>query len=228
MKIKYSIDRLGNILVSSVDFPDETIYIQTDYDYPSLASTFGWVPCDKCNLTDGTVDCAHHKASEMIQNAYAHLKQHEGEQVEDPGYFEDRMVGGKTSQGYGTRRYAMKEANPFGTSLVVTAKAGEEGKSKEQKTSDLVKIHLQCIPALESAKDSLLEIASTTKDDNIKQVVNTYLDQIEKMQEGLLGLTMQQIRDARKMRQEEAPVAPAITPGQIAGSEAIPEGPQPT
>jgi hypothetical protein len=62
------------------------LVIQTDWDYPGVASTFGWSPCP-CDQTDGTVDCDHRSASEMIAEAYDFLTEHVGDEVEDPGYF---------------------------------------------------------------------------------------------------------------------------------------------
>jgi len=69
----------------------ETLLVTTDYDYPGLASTFGWVPCD-CGETDGTVDCPHRTASEMISEAAEYLDNHVGDEVEDPGYFSAVVV----------------------------------------------------------------------------------------------------------------------------------------
>lgn len=66
-----------------------SILIQTDWDYPGVASSFGWVACE-CGDTDGTVDCAHKKAGEMISDARAFLDAHDGETIEDPGYFDRR------------------------------------------------------------------------------------------------------------------------------------------
>jgi hypothetical protein len=64
--------------------------IQTDYNYPGVASTFGW-PGHEHGETDGTVDCpvCGKKALEMINEAQAWLDEHIGETVEDPGYFGD-------------------------------------------------------------------------------------------------------------------------------------------
>lgn len=72
--------------------PDEgrgSILIQTDWDYPGTAATFGWVACKKCGYTDGTVDCAHKTASQMIQSAQEYLDNvvGSGKCVDDPGYF---------------------------------------------------------------------------------------------------------------------------------------------
>lgn len=65
------------------------ILIQTDWDYPGIASSFGWCPCKKCGDTDGTVDCAHRTASEMIQEAREYLDMccDDPITVDDPGYF---------------------------------------------------------------------------------------------------------------------------------------------
>ncbi len=62
------------------------VLIQTDWDYPGVASTFGWSSCF-CGATDGTVDCKHRKAREMIAAAREFLMAHIGDTTEDPGYF---------------------------------------------------------------------------------------------------------------------------------------------
>jgi hypothetical protein len=64
-----------------------TVLVQTDWDFPGLARDFGYVPCE-CGATDGTIDCQHHTASEMISAAADWLDEHEGQIIEDPGYFE--------------------------------------------------------------------------------------------------------------------------------------------
>jgi hypothetical protein len=56
-------------------------FIQIDWDYPGLASMFGYVPCD-CGATDGTVDCPHKTASEMIAEAFEYLSEHDGEVID--------------------------------------------------------------------------------------------------------------------------------------------------
>ena len=68
-----------------------TILIQTDWDYPGLASTFGFVPCF-CGETDGTVECPHKTAPEMITAASEFLNElcetpDNRRFVSDPGYF---------------------------------------------------------------------------------------------------------------------------------------------
>lgn len=56
-------------------------FIQSDWEYPATASRFGFIPC-KCGATDGTVDCSHRTATEMISAAYDYLVEHVGETVE--------------------------------------------------------------------------------------------------------------------------------------------------
>jgi hypothetical protein len=68
------------------------ILVQTDWDYPGTASTFGWSPCTECEgdckgITDGTVDCAQKSASAMISEAGEYLDEHIGDIADDPGYF---------------------------------------------------------------------------------------------------------------------------------------------
>ena len=78
---------------------DSTRLVQTDLDYPGLASTFGWFPKPGPNMhcvhagTDGTIDCptCGKPASEFIQEAAEYLDDcvAVGEVVEDPGYFDE-------------------------------------------------------------------------------------------------------------------------------------------
>lgn len=53
-----------------------TTLIQTDWDFPGVASACGFEPCE-CGATDGTVDCEHKTASEMISAAYDWLREHQ-------------------------------------------------------------------------------------------------------------------------------------------------------
>lgn len=69
------------IQAASKDQPEDSLFIQSDWDYPGTASTFGFIPCE-CGFTDGTVDCAHKTATEMISAAYDYLVEHVGESVE--------------------------------------------------------------------------------------------------------------------------------------------------
>lgn len=85
MRIYIESNRFGHYTISN-DLDDRTVYVQTDWDFPGLASTFGWVPCGECGATDGTVDCEHRTAGEMTSDAAAFLDNEPGG-VEDPGYF---------------------------------------------------------------------------------------------------------------------------------------------
>jgi hypothetical protein len=84
MKITLEDGPFATFVIRAAD--GRTILVQTDWDYPGLAATFGWVACDFGD-TDGTVDCLHRTASRMMREAYAYLSDHVGDSVDDPGYF---------------------------------------------------------------------------------------------------------------------------------------------
>jgi hypothetical protein len=85
------------------------ILIQTDYDYPGIATSFGWsvhdalhtdgaiptlrtdrsMPCDHGG-TDGTVSCddCGMSVAEFIASARDYLDDHIGATADDPGYFD--------------------------------------------------------------------------------------------------------------------------------------------
>lgn len=67
-----------------------TVCFQTDWDFPGLASTFGWAPCH--SSTDGTIDCPEcgKTAGSMIQEAREWLDDGP-EPVEDPGYLREEV-----------------------------------------------------------------------------------------------------------------------------------------
>jgi hypothetical protein len=65
-----------------------TELVQDDWGFPSLASNLGFVPCE-CGATDGTVDCAHFTATEMIGAAREFINKHLGEPFDASEYFED-------------------------------------------------------------------------------------------------------------------------------------------
>lgn len=60
----------------------DSALIQSDWDFPGVASRMGFVPC-ACGATDGTVDCAHHTASEMTEAAYDFIRARAGEPFAD-------------------------------------------------------------------------------------------------------------------------------------------------
>lgn len=64
----------------------ESVFFQSDWDFPRLAMHFGWVACP-CGGTDGTIACPHRNVSEMIPAARAFLEGRIGESIENPGYF---------------------------------------------------------------------------------------------------------------------------------------------
>ncbi len=71
----------------------QEVLIQSDWDYPGTAMTFGWSPCARCRRTckgasDGTLDCPRRSAFEHIMDAQAWLDRHIGTRVSDPGYFD--------------------------------------------------------------------------------------------------------------------------------------------
>lgn len=74
--------------VTLLDGEEPSILIQSDWDFPGVATTFGWTPCP-CGGTDGTVDCPHKTASQMIAEAQEYLDSHEGTTAEDPGYSQE-------------------------------------------------------------------------------------------------------------------------------------------
>jgi hypothetical protein len=76
----------------------QTVLVQTDWDFPATAETFGWSTrnvqvCPECdcdhNGTDGTVDCPDCgiKAGDFIDAAREWLDNNDGVTAEDPGYF---------------------------------------------------------------------------------------------------------------------------------------------
>ncbi len=84
-----------------------SVLIQTDYDFPGVAATFGWStdhkrqkstleynpedsPCDGSSFTDGTIDCpaCKKKAISFINEAREWIDENDGAKEFDPGYFQ--------------------------------------------------------------------------------------------------------------------------------------------
>ena len=63
-----------------------SLLVQQDWEFPAIASAFGWTPCS-CGQTDGTIACEHRTVAEMIWDAYDFLNSRVGESIDDPGYF---------------------------------------------------------------------------------------------------------------------------------------------
>ena len=121
----------------------------------------------------------------------------------------------------------MNTNNPFGSKIVLAENEQKPNQKKEKKQTDLVKIHLACIPSLEDAKEKLTDVLESIEDGELKNIVNAFVDQLEAIEERVLSLTMDGIKNARQKRQDV--IAPqAITPGMISGSESIPEAPTPS
>jgi hypothetical protein len=89
MNVTLSRGQFGTYELVAEDGQD--LLVQTDWDYPGIASNLGFVPC-KCGKTDGTIDCEHKTASQMISEAAAFLDEHDGEVFEDPGYFQEGLT----------------------------------------------------------------------------------------------------------------------------------------
>ena len=76
---------------------NDRILIQTDWDFPATAETFGWSTrnvqvCPECtcdhNGTDGTVDCkCGITVGQFIDAAREWHDNNDGATAEDPGYF---------------------------------------------------------------------------------------------------------------------------------------------
>jgi hypothetical protein len=69
---------------------ENTRLVDSDWNYPSLASHFGWIPCKYGCGTDGTVTCRHFTASQMMESAYDYMAcviDAGCPQIDDPGYF---------------------------------------------------------------------------------------------------------------------------------------------
>lgn len=72
-----------------------SLLVQTDWDYPGIASNLGWSPSDvepegECEHagTDGTINCdCGVKVAVFLASAQSFLDDHIGEDFEDPGYF---------------------------------------------------------------------------------------------------------------------------------------------
>lgn len=64
------------------DAPADTVLIQTDWDWPGVASSMGWSPCHDC--TDGTIKCdvCGRETGDHMRLAYDFIREHTGEQFE--------------------------------------------------------------------------------------------------------------------------------------------------
>ena len=65
-----------------------SLLFQTDVSLASLASSLGWIPCNQCNFTDGTISCQHKQVIQMLEEARKWIEENTGKELSDPGYFE--------------------------------------------------------------------------------------------------------------------------------------------
>lgn len=96
MKIKINTDINAPCgLCEIVSDCGEAWLVQSDWEYPAVAETFGWriqsVQRDRCDHsgTDGTVDCVKCgvTAGDFIESAGDFLRDNHGLTADDPGYF---------------------------------------------------------------------------------------------------------------------------------------------
>lgn len=80
----------GGYVVYGEDVDGNPSYlVQSDYDYPCLADHLGWDGLCPCHRTDGTVDCEHMTAEQMIESASQWLFDHTDEELPcDNDYYE--------------------------------------------------------------------------------------------------------------------------------------------
>jgi|LakMenEpi03Aug12_release.lakeMendotaPanAssembly.Ray.scaffolds.fasta_scaffold383687_3 hypothetical protein len=97
-KITLDTDVCGGAYCLIVNDDGQDILVQTDWELPGVASTFGWnirevkTPGRDCDHqgTDGTIDCPDCglKAIAFIEEAGEWINSNDGATAEDPGYFE--------------------------------------------------------------------------------------------------------------------------------------------
>lgn len=85
--IKLETAQFGNYLIRNT-LTDETVLVQSDWDYPSVAQSFGFGGLCTCGSSDGTVDCPCASIGQHMRAAVEWLDDNIGVQADDPGYFE--------------------------------------------------------------------------------------------------------------------------------------------
>ena len=121
----------------------------------------------------------------------------------------------------------MKDVFGSGHNQIILTAADSEGivkKDKKEKTN-MVKIFLVAVPALEQVKDALSDISESTADGPTKEKIDGFIANVLKITEDILDLTKVAVRGVRAEATEaaEAPGSalerPTITPGMISGQE---------
>lgn len=69
--------RMTDVQLAEAGHDTCVLFVQSDWDLPGLASSLGYVPCE-CGATDGTVDCDHKKATDMMTEAFDYLAERDG------------------------------------------------------------------------------------------------------------------------------------------------------
>jgi hypothetical protein len=81
--------RYGGYLITDLE-SEKDIYIQTDYDFPGLAESFGW---NGKILSKKILRSVNIKPDDeigaQIYSAIQWLDDNEGKEIEDPGYFDN-------------------------------------------------------------------------------------------------------------------------------------------
>lgn len=94
MRISLTTGPCGYPMIEAED--GREVLVQVDYDYPGVASAFGWSVamvgegCEHSG-TDGTVDCRDcgTTAVGFIAAASEWMSENDGATVDDPGWFDD-------------------------------------------------------------------------------------------------------------------------------------------
>ena len=118
--------------------------------------------------------------------------------------------------------------NPFGSSTVLAAKT--VSKEGEEKKVDLVGVYLAAVPALQKAKDSLIDVRDSLRDGPNSQKCDEWVKQIVALIQDILEHTKVAVSaEIEQAAPSAAPApvggkAPAITADMIAGKTEIPAG----
>lgn len=76
----------GSYIVRDVETGDSILF-QTDFEWPSLAITFGWPDGEEYAPFEGPFGEFFIRGAEAIAAAVEYLDAHLGDEVEDVGYF---------------------------------------------------------------------------------------------------------------------------------------------
>ena len=95
------------------------------------------------------------------------------------------------------------------------AKQGkDQGQSEELKVTDKIKIYTGVVPDLENGKDKLKEILEQDYDQNVRETLTGFIEQLEQMQIAMLEFAKVAIQN-NKVAKEKALVDPSGLGGAI-------------